>query len=102
MKCYQLASDQIQKDLGEQELTGKVILENFVNGYFYLYTHLHELPKDALYIIIDKYPETISMYKKLISALNLDRDILYIGGCIHGLSAGGTLCGCQCGVFQLY
>ena len=78
LKCYQLAADQIQKDLGERELTGKVILENFVNGYFYLYTHLHELPKDALYIIIDKYPETISMYKKLISALNLDRDILYI------------------------
>ena len=78
LKCYQLAADQIQKDLGERELTGHVILENFVNGYFYLYTHLQELPKDALYIIIDKYPETISMYKKLISALNLDRDILYI------------------------
>lgn len=78
MKFYQTASDLIQTELTCQKLSGKVVLENFVNGYFYLYTHFNELPPDCLYIIIDKYPESISMYKELISALNLNLDILYI------------------------
>ena len=75
LKCYQLASDQIQKDLGERDLTGKVILENFVNGYFYLYTHLHELPKDALYIIIDKYPDPDLMRRSVFCTWRLSPDI---------------------------
>lgn len=78
MKIYQTASDYMQKELAALDLSGKVVLENFLNGYFYLYTHFHELPSDCLYIIIDKYPEIVCMYKDLISALDLDLDILYI------------------------
>lgn len=78
IKLYQQASDSIQADLHRESLAGKVILENFVNGYFYLYTHFNELPADCLYVVIDKYPETISMYKELISSLGLDLDVLYI------------------------
>lgn len=78
MKLYQISSDQILADLQREDLSGKVVMENFVNGYFFLYTHFSELPKDCLYIIIDKYPEMIYMYKELISALGLELDILYM------------------------
>lgn len=78
LKIYQLLSDHILSALQKEEISGKVILENFINGYFFLYTHFHELPKDCLYIIIDKYPEMLWMYKELISALELELDILYL------------------------
>lgn len=78
LKIYQLLSDHILMALQKEDISGKIIMENFVNGYFFLYTHFHELPKDCLYIIVDKYPEMIYMYKELISALGLELDILYI------------------------
>lgn len=78
LKYYQEGSDIITNEILSRNLSGKIFLENFVNGYFYLYTHFNDLPSNGLYIIVDKYPETLNVYNELISILDLDRDILYI------------------------
>lgn len=78
VRMYQLCCDKITRRLQTGGFEGKVIFENFINGYFYLYNHFNELPKDALYIVADKYPEMLLMYKEMISTLGLDLDILYI------------------------
>ena len=78
LKMYQNCSAYIAGKLIDIPLTDKVIMEGNINGYFFLYSHFADLPRDCLYIIIDKFPETVLMYKKLIEKLNLDFDILYI------------------------
>jgi DNA-binding transcriptional MerR regulator len=78
MRVYQKCSAYIYDQLSALPLSGKVVLEANVNGYFFLYNHFGEMPKDCLYVIVDKYPETIFMYKELIEQLGLDLDILYI------------------------
>ncbi|MEG1824598.1 MAG: hypothetical protein RR501_07455, partial [Cloacibacillus sp.] len=40
--------------------------------------NIEEMPADALYIITDKYPELVAIYKGLIDKLGLERDILYV------------------------
>ncbi|WP_157950156.1 MerR family transcriptional regulator [Vallitalea okinawensis] len=59
-------------------MKNKVILETHINAYFFMHKHIMDMDKDALYIVIDKFPEMISMYKKRIEYLNLDLNILYI------------------------
>ena len=78
LRMYQLCSGHIRRQLETAGLSGKVVLEANVNGYFFLYNHLSAMPKDCLYIIADKYPQTLAMYKELIEKLGLDLDILYI------------------------
>jgi DNA-binding transcriptional MerR regulator len=78
LRIYQKCSAYIYDQLSALSLSGKVVLEANVNGYFFLYNHFSEMPKNCLYVIVDKYPETIFMYKELIEQLNLDLDILYI------------------------
>lgn len=73
-KCLTLVLAQLKNS----NLSGKVIMESHVNGYFFLYNHIKELPSDALYIITDRFPETLEMYKKLIEMLGLDLHILFI------------------------
>ena len=81
VRMYQLCCNKITHWIASGQFAGKVIFENFINGYFYLYNHLADLPKDALYIVADKYPEMLQMYKEMISTLGLDLDILYIADC---------------------
>ncbi|MBC8575540.1 MerR family transcriptional regulator [Yanshouia hominis] len=78
LKMYQQCCSYIFANLSAVNLQNKVVFEGNINGYFFLYNHFSDLPKDCLYIIVDKYPETILMYKSLIEKLNLDLDILYI------------------------
>ncbi len=78
LKLHQHCSNKIMDALHAIDLKGKIVMENNINGYFCLYTHLKELPKNCLYIFIDKFPETIYMYKELIDSLNLDLDIFYV------------------------
>lgn len=56
----------------------KVVLESNINGYFLLYQELKTLPTSNLYIIADKYPEMIYLYKGLIERINPALDVLYI------------------------
>jgi DNA-binding transcriptional MerR regulator len=59
-------------------LKGKVIMENHINCYFFLFARLSELDPDAYYIFSDKYPEIVSQFKELIERQNLSLKILYI------------------------
>lgn len=76
--CIQKCYNHIIHDLGRMDLSGKVVLESNINGYFYLYNHLDQFPDDCLFIVTDKYPEMLEMYKSLIELLNLNTQILYI------------------------
>lgn len=51
-RCYDFICAELQKlDLG-----GKVVLEAYINGYFFLYHHLGLIPENCLCIVVDKYP----------------------------------------------
>ena len=76
--CIQKCLDNVQRPLYTIDLSGKVIMEAHVNGYFFLYSHFSELPNDALYIIVDRYPETLEMYKRLIETLDIKLNILFL------------------------
>lgn len=60
------------------DLKDKVILETHINAYFFLHKHWTDLNADCLYIVVDKFPEMISMYKQRIEHLGLQYKILYI------------------------
>jgi len=62
----------------DMKLKGKIVLENHINCYFFLYTVLNRLDKDVLYIISDKYREIVELYKSLIEIQNPELKILYI------------------------
>ena len=56
----------------------KVFLEGHVNGYYFLYNNLAKMDKDNLYIVVDKFPELLEMYKRYTDYLGLGYNILYI------------------------
>ena len=85
LKMYQQCSSYIMAGLRQLNLQGKTVLESCINGYFFLYNHFAQLPKDCLYIVTDKYPEMLLMYKALIERLNLNLSILYIADNTAGL-----------------
>lgn len=60
------------------DLKGKVIMENHINCYFFLFARLSELDTDAYYIFSDKYPGIVSLFKELIERQNLGLKVLYI------------------------
>ena len=64
--------DQMQID----NWNNKVILETHINAYFYLQVALDRLDKNAKYIIIDKYPEMLKLYKGLIDSTDSNFNIL--------------------------
>ena len=66
------------KQIEETGLHGKVIAETYINAWFFMHNHLDHLPTDSLYIVIDKYPETLLMYKHLIERQKPELDILYL------------------------
>lgn len=60
------------------DLKNKVVLETYVNAYFFMHNHIEYLDPNAKYIVVDKYPETLLMYKKLIEDSGSNLIILYI------------------------
>ena len=71
----------ILSQLGRIDLKNKLILESHLNAFCFLYTHFEILDKDAIYILVDSFPEIISMYKEKIDSLGLDLNVLYIVNC---------------------
>lgn len=59
---------------------GKVILENFINNYFFLYHYQKELNPKALYVVADKSLDIVQYYKQKIEAQGTNLHILYIAG----------------------
>ena len=56
----------------------KVIMETHLNSFFYLYKQLKKLGPDHTYIIQDKFPAIIELYKSYIDQMRLDVNVLYI------------------------
>ena len=73
-KAYHWLLDRI----GQCDMDGKVILEDFVNNYCFCHANFEYMPPKALYIISDKYPEIVTIYKGLIDKLGLESKVLYI------------------------
>ena len=63
---FERSYQQMLKQMEETSLRGKVVAETYINAWFFMHNHLSALPKDSLYLVIDKYPETLLMYKHLI------------------------------------
>ncbi len=78
LKEFQKCSSFILNKFQNMDVKNKVVLEANINGYFFLYNHFKELKNDCLYIVVDKFPEMLTMYKRLIEYLNLDLNILFI------------------------
>lgn len=64
--------------LRQKNIKGKVVLEDFINNYCFCQMNFELMDKDALYIITDKYPEIVAVYKGLIDKLSLEHNIIYI------------------------
>lgn len=75
---FQKSSDLVYNRLTELDTKGKIVMETNINGYFFLYNCIQNVEKDCLYIITDRYPEMLKMYKQLIEMLQLDLNILFI------------------------
>lgn len=75
---FQRSYNEMLKQMKEANLHGKVIAETYINAWFFMHNHLEYLPCDSRYVVIDKYPETLLMYKHLIEKQRPDLDILYL------------------------
>lgn len=74
----------------------RVVMETHANAYLFLYIAIAagRLAPDNLYIVVDKFPETLEMYKRKIELHRDDLDILYLAdagldfpladGCVDG------------------
>ena len=78
ISLFQRSYNHMLKNMEETGLQGKVICETYINAWFFIHNHLEYLPKNSRYIIIDKYPETLLMYKRLIEKQTPDLEILYL------------------------
>jgi hypothetical protein len=75
---FQNAYNWMISRLNDIRTENMVVLETYVNAWFFLHNHLEYLPPNGRYIIVDKYPETLAVYKQIIEEQNLHLDILYI------------------------
>lgn len=78
ISMFQRSYNQMLKQMADTGLHQKVIAETYINAWFFMHNHLEYLPADSRYLVIDKYPETLLMYKHLIEKQRPDLDILYL------------------------
>ncbi len=78
ISMFQRSYNWMLERMEQVNLHGKVIAETYINAWFFMHNHLDALPTDSRYIVIDKYPETLLMYKHLIEKQKPQLDILYI------------------------
>ncbi len=70
--------DEIYKYLHQNRHKTGVIMETHINSFFFAYNHLDAIPEDSLCIVVDKFPELLSEYKRLLEFMGVQRDFLYI------------------------
>ena len=75
---FQRSYNWMLEHMEQINLHHKVIAETYINAWFFMHNHLEYLPADSRYVVIDKYPETLLMYKHLIEKQRPDLDILYL------------------------
>ena len=72
-RMYELLSPMISDGKG-----GKVILENQLNCFSFLFSRISELDPSNYYILTDPHPEIVLRFKKMIEQQNPRLNILYI------------------------
>lgn len=75
---FQKSYNWMIKQIEKVNFDNKVVLETYINAWFFMHNHQKNLSSEGKYIVIDKYPETLLMYKKIIEAQNFNNKILYI------------------------
>lgn len=76
---YQKSYYWMEKCLGDILHQGSVVMETHLNTYFYLQYELDLLTKNnCRLILVDKYPEILSMYKSALEMTGTDIDALFI------------------------
>ncbi len=78
IKGLQTCTNRVTEKIRQTDIREKVVLEANINGIFYLYKNYPDIDRCRLYVILDKYPEVLQMYKNLFESLHVDLDILYI------------------------
>ncbi len=73
-RSYHWMEERIKKSGG----TGHVWLETYVTAWFFLHNHLELLAPDDCLIVVDKFPETLRAYKKVIEEQGVPCPVLYI------------------------
>lgn len=78
ISLFQRSYNYMKEELESMDLAGKVVMETYINAWFFLHNHQQFFSPDGYYIVVDKYPETLRMYKDLIERENYDLKILYL------------------------
>lgn len=78
ISLFQKSNNWMSERLRKAGTRGKVILESYINAWFYLHNHQHVLEPGCRLVILDKFPETLRYFKQLIERQNFGHDILYI------------------------
>ena len=58
--------------------SARVVLETHPNAYFFLHMAASRAPRGPLYVVVDKFPETLEMYKRKLDRSAPDLEILYL------------------------
>ncbi|WP_294151393.1 MerR family transcriptional regulator [uncultured Clostridium sp.] len=74
----QKSYDYVCSRLKNEDLKDKVVLETNLDGYVFLYRNFPHLKNDCIYVMIDKFEETINLFKQRTERLGLELDILFI------------------------
>lgn len=78
ISLYQKSYNWMINKINETTNENDIIMETHINAYYFLYKHFNMIKKKHLYIIVDKFPEMLAMYKEKSEYLNPNPDIIYI------------------------
>lgn len=78
ISLFQRSYNWMTERLARLELSGKVVLETYINAWFFMHNHQQYLDPAGKYIVVDKYPEMLYMYKELMEKQGYGLDIMFI------------------------
>lgn len=81
LSLYERSYHWLEEHIRGQIVHGKVWLEGYVNAWFFFHNHLELLDQRDSLIVIDKFPETLLAYKRVMERQGLPCDILYLSDC---------------------
>ncbi|ATW26775.1 MerR family transcriptional regulator [Candidatus Formimonas warabiya] len=73
-KSYNWMINKINETIDEND----VVMETHINAYYFLYKHFNQIKRNPLFIIVDKFPEMLAMYKEKSEHLSPNPDVIYI------------------------
>ena len=78
ISLFQRSYNWMTERLAHLELSDKVVLETYINAWFFMHNHQQYLDPAGKYIVVDKYPEMLYMYKELMEKQGYGLDIMFI------------------------